>query len=299
MKVRMISSFLLAVMALLLLFSSQATEAVRQGLQLCVTSVVPSLFPFLVLSSLFLSIAGVDRSDSCLQQVAGRILGCGAAGVGIFFLSLLGGYPVGPRLLGQLYRTHQLSREEAEHLLRFCNNAGPAFILGFVGLGQFGSLHIGVYLYLIHAAAAALLTLLFRPKTVFFSEKESSRPSSASLADVFVAAVGEAGSTMVQICSFVTFFYTALQLFSSLSHLSHPLILGFVEMTAGVLRLSTDRSGFVMACGLLGWGGVSVHCQTAAVLSGTGLSLRGYLWSKLLHGIFAALIGFFAWGLIK
>ena len=62
--------------------------------------------------------------------------------------------------------------------------------------------------------------------------------------------------------------------------------------------LNADRSGFVMACALLGWGGISVHCQTAAVLSGTGLPLKGYLKSKLLHGIFSAFLGFFAWNLL-
>ena len=297
MKMRVVSSVLLAAMALLLLLSGQVAEAVRQGLQLCAASVIPALFPFLVLSSLFLSLGG-GLSDSFPQRAAAHLLGCSTAGIGVFFLSLLGGYPVGARLIGQLYRAGRLSQEEAAHLLRFCNNAGPAFILGFVGLGQFGSLRVGVYLYLVHASTAALLALFFRPKIALRGLRAANPPHPAPLSDSLVAAIGEAGSTMVQICSFVTFFYTALQLFSSLSTLSHPLLLGFVELTGGILRLSANRSGFVMACALLGWGGISVHCQTAAVLSGTGLPLKGYLKSKLLHGIFSAFLGFCAWNLL-
>ena len=167
MKMRIVSGILLALMALLLFFSAPAAEAVRQGLALCAASVVPSLFPFLVLSSLFMATGGGELLGRPLQQAAGRILGCSGTGVSVFFLSLLGGYPVGGRLIGQLYRAGQLSKEEAEHLLLFCNNAGPAFILGFVGLGQMGSMRIGVYLYLVHAAAAALVALLLRPGKSF------------------------------------------------------------------------------------------------------------------------------------
>ncbi len=297
MKARAISSVLLAVMALLLLFSTEAAGAVQQGLQLCAGSVIPSLFPFLVLSSLFFAVSG-GLSDNFLQRAAAGFLGCSSTGVGVFFLSLLGGYPVGARLIAQLYRVNQISREEATYLLHFCNNAGPAFLLGFVGLGQFASLRVGVSLYLIHAAVAAVLALLFRPRTAIFSAKTAPLPVSRPVCESFVSAIGEAGGTMVQICAFVTFFYTVLQLFSSLTGLFHPILLGLVEITGGLAHLSADRSGFVIACGLAGWGGLSVHCQTAAVLSGTGLPMRGYLQSKLLHGVFSAFVGFFAWRLL-
>ena len=146
-------------------------------------------------------------------------------------------------------------------------------------------------------AAAALTAALFRPKVPFSSTKvrtDDFEPFSQAL----VTAIGEAGSTMVQVCAFVTFFYTALQLFSDLTGVSHPLVLGFVELTQGILQLRADHAGFVMASALLGWGGLSVHCQTAAVLSGTGLSLKNHLRGKLLHGFFAAFLGFFAWFLV-
>ena len=44
-----------------------------------------------------------------------------------------------------------------------------------------------------------------------------------------------------------------------------------------------------MAAALLGWGGVSVHCQTAAVLENTGISLWRYLLAKALQAVVSAL----------
>ena len=298
MKRFLLAVFPAAAMAVLLIFSDAAAEAARQSLQLCAASVVPSLFPFLALSSLFLSCGGGDLLPYWLQHAVARLLGCSNAGVSVFFLSLLGGYPTGARLIGQLYRTEQISRAEAEHLLHFCNNAGPAFILGFVGLGQWGSLRLGGYLYLIHAAAAALVAILFRPQHPFPLPKYHAGPA-VSFSSALVSAVTDAADTMVQICGFVTFFGTLLGLFAQLTGISHPLVLGFAELTAGISRLSHSQWDFVSTCFLLGWGGLSVHCQTTAMLSGTGLSLAPHRKGKILQGIFAAFLGFFAWFALK
>jgi len=286
---RLLPAGLLLAMIGLLALSGQAAEAVRQGLKLCATAVIPSLFPFLVLSSLFVEIGGTSLMGQRLQQLTGRVLGCSGEGAGIFFLSLLGGYPVGPRLIGQLYRTDRLSQPEAEHLLLFCNNAGPAFILGLVGLGRFGSLRAGIALYLIHAAAAVLVSLLLRPPTPF-PPARTVNTAPQPFAHALVHSIAGAGEAMVQICAFVTFFYTILRLFADLTGISHPLILGLVELTQGVTALPSTPAGFVMAAALLGWGGLSVHCQAAAVLAGTGLSLQKHLLGKTLQALLSALL---------
>lgn len=44
-----------------------------------------------------------------------------------------------------------------------------------------------------------------------------------------------------------------------------------------------------MAAFMLGWAGLSVHCQVLAFLGDSGLSLRTYLTGKLLHGGLSAL----------
>ena len=62
--------------------------------------------------------------------------------------------------MGQLFRTGRIEKDEAEHLLSFCNNAGPSFILGVVGLGCFQSLRVGAILYTIHALSAGLVGML-------------------------------------------------------------------------------------------------------------------------------------------
>lgn len=272
---------LLGVMALLLLCSADAAQAVRDALALCVQSVIPALFPFFVVSSLFIDLGCAAVLGRSLAPVMHRLFGVSGAGGTAFLLGIIGGYPVGGRTAGELYRSGQCEREECERLLAFCNNAGPSFILGIAGLGCFGSVRVGAWLYLIHVGAAVMVGLLFRS-----TSRQMGRPEKTETprwADALIEAVRGGAMSMVNICAFVVFFLVILRLFSRFTGIQHGAILGIVEMTNGILRLANDRRGFIWAAGLLGWGGLSVHCQTAAVLSGSGLSLKRYFIGKALQ----------------
>ena len=278
---------LVSVMVLLLWRSAVAMEAVRRGLTLCARSVIPALFPYFVVSGLFISLGFADGVGRRLEPLTRRLFGVGGAGASAFFLGLLGGYPVGGRTVGQLYRAGRLSKDEAERLLAFCNNAGPSFILGVGGVGCFGSLRTGVYLYLIHAFSAVLVGVLFRKKAPVLGQKVR---YSATFEPVpaFVRAVGEAAEGMVRLCGFVVFFLVILALITDLTGLNHPVLLGMAELTTGVTALEGRPGDLVWAAALLGWGGLSVHGQTAAVLSDTDLGLGRYFLGKILQAIFSA-----------
>ena len=59
---------------------------------------------------------------------------------------------------------------------------------------------------------------------------------------------------------------------------------GAVELFSASAALPGGRLGFVLAAGLAGFGGLSVLCQTAAVLAPQGLSPAPCLRGKLLQG---------------
>lgn len=278
---------LASVMVLLLWRSAVAAEAVRRGLTLCARSVIPALFPYFVVSGLFISLGFADGVGRRLEPLTRRLFGVGGAGASAFFLGLLGGYPVGGRTVGQLYRAGRLSKDEAERLLAFCNNAGPSFILGIVGVGCFGSLRTGFYLYLVHAFSAVLVGILFRKKAPVSGQKVRYSVAFEPIA-AFVRAVGEAAEGMVRLCGFVVFFLVILALITDLTGLNHPVLLGLAELTTGVTALEGRPGDLVWAAALLGWGGLSVHGQTAAVLSDTDLGLGRYFLGKILQAIFSA-----------
>ena len=299
-----LSAALLVCMAVLLWQNETASAAVRQGLTLCARSVIPSLFPFFVV---------VSFAVGCGFFAVLRRLGL-PVGAAVFLVGIVGGYPVGARTVGELYRGGGLARERAETLLTFCNNAGPSFIFSIAGVGVFGSQKIGLALYGIHIlsalAAGGLLDGLRSVRNVSKtagSDMKTARcdmkPASncmksagngTKLPALFVSCVGSAAAAMVNICAFVIFFLVVMALVRQAWPGLPPLALGLLELTGGITSLEASPAGFCMAAALLGWGGVSVHCQTAAVLEDTGLSLRRYLLAKALQAVISAL---FALGL--
>lgn len=287
MKGRLAAWGCLAALGLLLARSAEAAQAVRDGLALCAGSVIPALFPFLAVSGL---LTALDAGASSALGPLARLLGCSRAGARAFLLGLTGSYPVGARTVAQLYRRGGISRREACRLLLFSNNCGPAFILGVAGLGCFGSLRAGVLLWGVHILAALVIALALPRRAAEPSERPGAVPPRPPLVPALIAAVRDAAGTMVYICGFVVFFLVLLRVMGRVTGLSHPVLSGAVELTQGILALPHTRRGFVWAAGLLGWGGLSVHGQSAAVLSGTDLPMGPYLAAKAAHAAVSVLL---------
>jgi len=74
---------------------------------------------------------------------------------------------------------------------------------------------------------------------------------------------------------------------------SQKLLVGLLELSSGVASLTNGSFAhrLPLAAFMLGWAGLSVHCQVLAFLNDSGLSIKTYLFGKLLHGCLSALLG--------
>lgn len=280
----------LAALAALALFSAQAAEGARHGLDVCAASLAPSLFPFFVLADL-LSLMGLPALLSGrLGRPLGRMFRISGAGVQAFLLGLTGGYPVGAVTTAQLRRDGLVSRQEAERLLSFCNNSGPGFILGAAG-GVFGSPRAGLLLYVTHVLAAVCVGLVMRGRgPVPAAAKAAAEP--LPFAAALPRAVSQALASTLTVCSYVVLFSALLGLLPG----GLPLPAG--ALAPGLVELGTGISAFAgaaptpmdlaAAASILGWGGISVHCQTLAAVAGTDIKCARHLAGRALCGVFAA-----------
>lgn len=318
-KKRFQDGFFLAAVVLMLLglilFPSESVTAARNGVELCLNVIVPSLFPFFVLSSLCVEGGLLNGLGGLLERIMYPLFRVGGACSGAFLLGILGGYPVGAKTAISLYEKGKVTKAEAERLLSFCNNSGPAFILGVVGAGIFASSAAGLLLYGAHVAASVLVGLIFRlygDKAIGSAEKSSSYALPVSISETFTQSVKNAFSSTMNICAFVIFFtvvirllfltgvITKLSLFLSWllrdlglqQELIESILTGLIEMTSGVWSLRDMASSLgtrlSMAAFILGWAGLSVHCQVLSFIGSSGLSTRTYFFGKLLHGGFSA-----------
>lgn len=281
---------ILAVALLLLLRPQEAAAAVRDGLSLCGRTVIPSLFPFFVVISLLLQL-GLAES---LQRVCGAVMGPlfhlrGACALPLL-AGLLGGYPSGAKTAASLYAQGRITRQEAELLLGFCDNCGPAFLLGCVGAGVLGNPDAGLWLYAVHILSAILAGILLCRLSgdrgpVLLGSALPAAP--VSFPQALTSSVTGALASTLNVCAFVVFF----QVLSALPPAPPPpLVLGILEMVGGVASLTPGPGGFAAAAAIVGWGGLSVHCQAMSLAAPEGLSFRWHWAGKALQAVLSALL---------
>lgn len=263
--------------------SAEAMEGARRSLTLCAQVLIPSLFPFFVISALLQELGLPSRLGRLAAPLMARLFGVSGSGCAALILGLMAGYPLGAASVAGLVQRGELSKAEGERLLGFCNNSGPAFMLGAAGAGVFGSLKAGLILYLSHIAAALLSGVLL---SAGHRRRSYSLPEPAPIAPGAVpAAVLASVRNMLNVCGFVLAFGVAVAVLDAvgflpalalgLSELSgleisaaRALVVGFFELGSGVgaMRgLAATPLNLALCAAVIGWGGLSVHFQTSAV----------------------------------
>ena len=277
---------------LLIMLPQTAAAAMREGLTLCGTVILPSLFPFFVCSQLFVLLGFSARVSTRLAKPSARLLRLPAPAASAFLAGLAGGYPAGAQLIGSIYESGALGREDAERALAVCNQAGPSFIFGVLGGSVFKSPALGACLYLIQLLSALLVCRLTGSRSSFPAGMSAARQPAMSFAAAFSQAVRRAGMSAIQICMYVCVFcvlcrYLQLAVGAYLPPALAPLLLGTLELSGGCAALSGCplplTAKLCLASALLSFGGLCVHAQIRAVTADSGLRGTRLLPVKLLQ----------------
>ena len=278
------------VLVWLLSDAQRVKAAAGEALALCAGTVIPALFPFLAVSGLAMALGLGEWLSPALRGLMGPLYRLPGTAAAPLVLGLLGGYPIGARTAAELYREGALTRDEAERLLTFCNNANPAFFLSVLGAGVFGSVRIGVWLWLIHVASALLTGLVFRGRDVPARRAPPQRRDAPSFTAAVVSSVTAAAGGMVSICALVVLVYVRAGPFRALGGPLGAALTGALELFSLTPLLPPSRGGFLLASICAGWGGACVLCQTAAAVDGTGRSVGRGAAGKAVQALFSAVL---------
>jgi len=298
-------------LALTIRNSDAAGEYIKEGLRLCATTVIPSLFPFMVIANL-VSVVNFPTISRVFDRLFKRILGVSGGTMPILLMGNICGFPVGAKLGSLLLKEEKISREELQRSLIFSSNPSAAFVIGVVGGSLFSSREFGVRLYALTLLTSLAVGLLQR---IFLGKADSNAHSTERISEIaprspkgfatrFTDAVGDSALSVISVCAFVLFFtaFTGI-LGDLLTNLSvspalRALIFGFFEMTGGTAEsaLLSGRYARAAAAFAVGWSGVSVHLQIFSILGQEGIKMKSYLLLKLLQGILTSLLAFFFLG---
>lgn len=292
---------LLFLLASLMYSADTAICAVKDGLYLCAVTVIPSLFPFMVLSELIVASNGAKQIGRVFAPVFSRLFGISKASSGALALGALCGFPIGARSAISLYRSGEVEKDEISKLLCFCNNPSSAFIINAVGISLFNSKVLGRIMFfstLLSAATVGIVINIFdnrskkneQPKA---NDKPLSSESKKFSAKLFTDAVSNSASSMIAVCAFVVFFSAIIACVSQAASKSSvpkeilACLFGFFELTSGAAKAASVDSPTLAAClcaAICGWSGLSVHFQIMSICANTDIPFRRYFAAKGAQG---------------
>ncbi|MBR2479093.1 MAG: hypothetical protein IKB47_01650 [Clostridia bacterium] len=263
---------LCSVMAVFFFLSKQTASAVLSALELCLKSVVPSIFPFMVLSRLLVECGGGELFARLFGRLTQRVFGLSGSAATPIFLGALCGFPIGAVVCERLYRSGELSLDELELLIGVVSLPSPAFVINAVGVNMLGDQRKGLALYFLLLGVSLAIGLVVCRSSLRKTNDSPPAlrltPSRKRLSEVTVDAVSSSATALLSVCAYTAFFSTlskALETALSLPETVSILLKGALEFSGGCYAASGHPYAFSLCALVLGWSGVGVHFQIMSV----------------------------------
>ncbi len=291
-KVLKSCAFLL-LFVLILLFPGLSLSYAASGLHLWFERMVPTLLPFMILSTLMIRQNLSETFVSLVYPLFGKLYKISKNCVYCLLLGFLCGFPMGARTVAENYRRHNISKWEASFLLAFCNNIGPVYYISFLlpvtalfTPKKLPFLLFGMYgLPLLYGLFLRFSGFCLPTKDIDCDSQQSNPPQesfSVSLDHAMQGAVNGItilGGYMI-LCNLLNIIPYALTILCKwqVSEKTLACINCLLEITSGISRMGDTAPLFILS--ILPLGGLSCLAQTSSMLQNTDLSMKNYVFHK-------------------
>ena len=312
-----------ACMVIILIRPDVYVASALEGVKLWALAVLPSLLPFFFFTTLLAKIGATERIARTLKNPCERIFGTSGYAAYAFLMSILSGYPVGAKIIGDLGENGLIDETDATKMSAFCSTSGPLFIVGSVGVGMFGSAAAGKLLFLVHALSALITGLIFRfygrakiPTTRTSKDtpqtgrlQVSSAKTKAENGNALYDCVYSSVISIATVGGFICVFYVLVDIFQNLDllrpiwktlffvtkneTLSKAFSYGLIECTRGCKTLALcglSTYSLAFASSLITFGGVSVLVQSVCFLKKANVKIPVFLLAKTIQTVISFLL---------
>lgn len=280
---------------LVLTYTKNSFDGMAKGINFCLSVLVPSLFPFMFISS-FIVNSGVFRLLSkpfgLITKVLFRVPAeCGAT----ILLSLIGGYPVGARSVRSLLNKGVINEKQAEKMAYFCICSGPGFLITYVGVSLYGNFQIGLMLLISSIIATVICGVLanFAVKDCKNINNNSNLEINKhiSFSNAFMKSVTDASKAVLDMCSMVVLFNVLINFLETLisNNAIKNILYISLEVTTACNVLWNNTSLLVIAFAV-GFGGLCVHFQVFQGLGDIKINKIIFFLFRIIQGLLTALL---------
>ncbi|MBO4569728.1 MAG: hypothetical protein J5689_00725 [Clostridia bacterium] len=305
-------------MILILTNPKKFSASTIDGFLLFANCVFPGLFPFLILTKMLTDLNCVKKFSHTFKKPMEKLFKVNGITSYVFLMAAMCGYPMGAKLIADIFDSNIYSEEEAKRAITFCSVSGPIFTIGAVGANMLGSLTAGLIIYISHIASSLICGLIFcninKSKTIF--KQVSSDNIKVNYDSLISNSVSSAISTILTVGALVTIFFVitdcliltnlltpiislisrVLSFFKINPEYSQGLVCGIIEITRGAKLISSvaplNLISITLCSGIISFGGLSIGAQCLTLASRCKIKAGYYFFVKFIHFILSIILCF-------
>lgn len=267
------------------------------GFSLWYSKMIPSLLPFMILSGILIRMNLSERFGGLLHPVLKYLYRCSENVSYGIIIGFLCGFPMGAKVTADLLKHQKITYEEAKFLLTFNNNIGPVYFCSFA-IPLLGLEHVLPYLFGMYGIP--LLYGMFLRRTTFknlttnaYSLSNESTQNAVSedtrnglsLLNAMDDSIKNSVQSILSLCGYMILFNTLNLLPHFLLPQIHIYLAPALEITGGLSILGKQLPIYSLC--MLTFGGLSCIAQTGSMIRNTGLSMKSYIFHKIILTLFA------------
>lgn len=193
-------------LAALICYSKAVTESVVKAIKTCLTTIIPSLYAFMVVSGFVVSSNLYKALSKPFDIVSRYIFRIPTEYFSVFILSSAAGYPIGAKLITDLYRQNKIDVSTAEKMLGYCYLGGPAFFCGVAGSAIYSSIKAGLLIFLCIFISNFILGAALGLKNKVPQKEKEAKISFDMSVHTFIDSIYSGGAGILKICGAIIFF---------------------------------------------------------------------------------------------
>ena len=288
--------FAAAICILLIVDSKQVIETVERSVTVCLTVIIPSLFAFMVLSQIMISGGIADILFFPLYKISSFWFKGSRRQFSVFLLSLVGGYPVGIRLLKEFSAHNKNYTAIAEKMLCYCYCGSPTFIIQIAGISIFQNAGAGLIVYFSNMAACLIMAIFINLFSKETTDVENHLTGTKISLNTITESIEKTVKALGVICGTILTFNILLELMDHIGFMSFMESFGVKKIFYAAFEISNlsifeggNYNLLPIFAALTSFGGLCIIVQTAA-LSGGVIPLKKFIISRIPAALLSGII---------
>lgn len=293
--------FTITLLALIFIHPSISYNGALSGLNLWLYNIMPTMLPCLIITDILKKINGIYIISKLPSKLLSPLLGISSISGYAILGGLICGYPIGAKLICDLYSNKHINKNEAEYLLTFSNNPGPIFISTYIFSNLLNNQYkyAGfVIIYLSIFLTALLYNIDFKSNiTKYTLNNNYNTKLLTSSIETIDNSIYNSFNLLIKIGGYIILFSlisNIINYYVNSPSILSTFLIGLLEMTTGIFNTSMLKYPtyikMSIMCILCILGGICTTLQTYSIIYTHHLSIKKYIEAKIITASIATIL---------